>query len=142
MTPTKTDFQNACELFRSAGQRISDSGKLSYFPPFPKGWCGTVSRALGAYLCELYPETTFYYVCGTRGNKSHAWVCANNTILDVTADQFDDCNEPVIVSQNSKFHRTFCVDKHDIRKIYPEDKMYPEEMTLYCEAKRILNETN
>lgn len=121
---------SACYAVRIAAQKVSDEGILFHFQPFPRGWCGCVSRVLGAFLVEKYPEEKFDYVCGRR-NGTHAWIEHNGIVLDITADQFEDCNEPIIVKpyKESFFHQTF-----EIEYRYPcqgENKREYEERTIY-----------
>ena len=114
MKPNKLQLEYACGIVREAGQQISDERQIPYFPVFPSGWCGCVSRVLGAWLCRDYPGEAFYYVCGWRGS-SHAWIEYRDVVLDITADQFKDNNKKIIVTslRDSIFHNTFQVEfKH------------------------------
>ncbi len=43
--------------------------------------------------------------------KSHGWLKQNELIIDITADQFEDNNESVIVTINSKWHSEFNGEK-------------------------------
>ncbi|MES2636912.1 MAG: hypothetical protein V4605_06255 [Pseudomonadota bacterium] len=79
---------------------------------FPKGACGDTSLLLGAYLSECgFPN--FNYIFGERGSQldsswtSHAWLAHNDLIVDITADQFVDMTDPVIVTKYSKWHQQF-----------------------------------
>lgn len=137
MVPTVLELIRTAELFRSVGQSISDAGVFSYMGSYPEGWCGTMSRAWGAYLCEEYPEVEFQFVCGWRNGRSHAWIQMDEFILDVTADQFDDCSEQIIVSANSAFHKSFEIDPNNGHILSTKDKDYPEERKIYFEAKRM-----
>jgi len=79
---------------------------------FPKGACGDCAILLGAYFtkCEI---AGFVYISGKRGSRrdnthiSHAWLARENLVVDITADQFSDAPEPVIVADPSPWHRTF-----------------------------------
>ena len=80
---------------------------------FPRGSCEISSVILGLYLKSKGYENVFQGV-GNRPipndmNKSnHVWLVLNNEIIvDITADQFNDCEERVIVGRESKFHKTF-----------------------------------
>jgi len=134
------ELKKDCFVFRTACQKLCDCGGLPNFPPFPNGWCGTTCRAFGAYLCKKYHDEDFYYICGWRNNTSHAWIKVNDIIIDITADQFYDCVDPIIVSfQNeSSFHKTFRIYAPDVRKLFPEDKDYPEENKIYLKALEVL----
>lgn len=41
---------------------------------------------------------------------SHAWLAQNDWIIDITANQFADFHEPVIVCRDSEWHNQFRVD--------------------------------
>ena len=73
---------------------------------FPHGCCGDASMLLGTYL-EDHGIKSLIYVCGMRGERSHAWLESDGLIIDITADQFAECNESVIVVKDSEWHRTF-----------------------------------
>ena len=83
---------------------------------FPYGSCGDTCLLLGAYFNDM-GVFGFQYVCGTRGSHqdnswtSHAWLTRGKLIVDITADQFHDTNEEVIVSLNSTLHNTFEVEE-------------------------------
>lgn len=134
--PNINQLINACRVVRTAGQQISDEHKIPYFSTFPRGWCGCISRVLGAWLVDRYPNVDFFYVCGYR-NSSHAWIEYNRIILDITADQFPDCDEKIIVMpySESKFHQTFEIK--DRRLCHIEDADYPEESQIYHRVEEI-----
>jgi hypothetical protein len=46
-------------------------------------------------------------ISGQRGDHSHAWLRADGVIVDITADQFDDMPESIIVAPRSPWHGTF-----------------------------------
>jgi hypothetical protein len=89
---------------------------------FPRGSCGDASILLGEYLhqqgCGVWD-----YVGGERDCNlhSHAWLEQNGLIVDITAGQFDDVDEAIIVTMDRKWHRQF---------IYPEPR-HPVLMSKY-----------
>jgi hypothetical protein len=42
-----------------------------------------------------------------RNDHSHVWIEQNGLIVDVTADQFDDVDDPVIVTRDGAWHSEF-----------------------------------
>lgn len=89
----------------------SGGGGYIAFRDFPHGSCGDASILLGEYLSGLgYGD--WNYIPGTRirDDFSHAWIEQNGVIVDITADQFDDVNEPVIVTRSRDWHGQFRVD--------------------------------
>lgn len=73
---------------------------------FPEGCCGDASLLLGTYLIDQ-GHGTYDYVLGMRGDRSHAWIQKDGLIIDITADQFHDMDQAIIVAADSVWHRTF-----------------------------------
>ena len=103
--------------FRNAIELISSSLGIS-FSSFPRGACGDAVPLLGTYLIEN-GLGDFQYVLGDYGSRkngtwsSHAWLQAGNLVVDITADQFADVSDKVIVSANSDWHAKLNgVNKH------------------------------
>jgi hypothetical protein len=98
---------------------------------FPIGACGDAVPLLGTYLAEQ-GLGSFTYVLGLRAKEgtsrhhSHAWLESDGdgTIIDITADQFPEIDQKVIVTVRSDWHATFerkeANEKADYR-IYDED---------------------
>jgi hypothetical protein len=86
------------------------------FRGFPAGCCGDASELLAAHLTEL-GHGPFTYVFGLRGevasgtHTSHAWLTLGELVVDITADQFPEVANPVIVTTDSAWHRTFRIDQ-------------------------------
>jgi len=102
-------IKKAATKFRNAIESCSYSLGIS-FEAFPKGTCGDVAPLLGTYLNDLgYGE--FQYMLGDYGSRkdnswsSHAWIQSNSLVVDITADQFPDINEKIIVSKTSYWHK-------------------------------------
>lgn len=83
------------------------------WPTFPRGACGDTSLLLGQVLHDA-GISGFEYICGNRygaeRSSSHAWLSDGEWIVDITADQFPDVAEQVIVSRDSLWHKTW---EHD-----------------------------
>jgi len=96
--------------FREAIEKCQNSLGLG-FGKFPKGSCGDATPLLGTYLIELNLGT-FMYALGNLGSHkkgnwcSHAWLQSGSIVVDITADQFPEVSEKVIVSSNSKWHKS------------------------------------
>ena len=77
---------------------------------FPRGCCGDTSQTLATYL---YSEVGLVcdYVLGTSNDLgSHAWLEINGTVIDITADQFNDRgydSQKVYVGEKSDLHNNF-----------------------------------
>lgn len=99
--------------FRRALERVAPESKAVALGQFPRGSCGDVTDLLGTYLQEKH-GFEFDYVVGEScrpeeqgGWFSHAWLQCDSLIIDITADQFPDVSESVIITRDSAWHRTF-----------------------------------
>lgn len=80
---------------------------------FPSGSCEVSSVILGLYLQSEYGLDVVQSV-GKRPvsndyrENNHVWLTVNDSlIIDITADQFEEFQEPVFVGSESVFHSTF-----------------------------------
>jgi hypothetical protein len=139
------DFNNFRNLFieslkfRRAIEECDKTLLPISFNAFPKGSCGDASLILSHYLKEKgYGE--FDYILGGRMGKSHGWLKQNDIIIDITADQFEDNNEKVIVTVNPIWHNEFKGEKQHIAdlNIYDENS----KTSLLNAYKEILKNIN
>lgn len=106
--------------FRRAIENCNKSSLPESFHSFPKGSCSDASLILAHYLKEKgFGE--FEYYSGKRMGKSHGWLKQNEIIIDITADQFADNDEKVIVTLNPKWHDEFKGEKKHIADINLSD---------------------
>jgi hypothetical protein len=96
--------------FRRAIEKCDKNLLPASFHSFPTGSCGDASIILAHYLKEK-GFGKFDYILGERMGKSHGWLKQNEIIIDITADQFVDNNESVIVTINSEWHKDFKGEK-------------------------------
>ncbi|MFB0711461.1 hypothetical protein ACEU59_09840 [Buttiauxella noackiae] len=113
-----------CQNVRSALENSSKSDHSCRcslgIADFPHGCCGDTSEILQWLLNEkLGIETVYcsgiYYSDEVKESEvssgsSHAWLELNDTIIDITADQFNDrgfSHPDVMVSDNKIFHDMF-----------------------------------
>lgn len=110
---------------------------------FPKGSCGDASLLLADYLRgHGFPDVS--YVLGKRGSyedrHNHAWLVGSGFIVDITADQFAEISEPVMVCRASKFHDSFELS-HDQTSNYRDYIMnhdYPSLPSTYQTIMKIM----
>lgn len=109
---------------------------------YPRGACSDASMLLGAFLADC-GFIDFDYVSGHRGNmednswSSHAWLQAGEMVIDITAGQFEDAPEQVIVALPSSWHQQFEVvqrEQYDFRSFSKS----PYLIELYSRIKTIL----
>ena len=78
------------------------------FNSFPRGSCFASSVLLNSYLIKN-GYGRFNIVSAKKNNHSHAWLSNNEVFIDITADQFKDQIEKVIVVKKdlTYWHATF-----------------------------------
>lgn len=101
------EIREAAKVFRAAILRCARSD-LPTMKDFPRGSCGDASILLGQYLFD-HSLGLWEYVGGEREPDlhSHAWLELGGLIVDITADQFEDVGEPVIVTRDRSWHMQF-----------------------------------
>ncbi|MBK1688899.1 hypothetical protein CKO37_15505 [Rubrivivax gelatinosus] len=93
--------------FRAAIETADRQQLTRDFRDFPGGACGDTSLLLGQYLLDRGCGP-FRYVEGRRGDHHHSWLQQGSLVVDITADQFPDCDEAVIVLRDgSPWHERF-----------------------------------
>lgn len=94
--------------FRVAITECPDLGLVS-LERFPLGACGDTSVLLGQYLYDS-GLGVWMYVSAWENGSTHAWIEKNGVRVDVTADQFDGVDQPVIIASGGGWHDRFTVD--------------------------------
>lgn len=95
LTAIVADFRSRLERYRQ------DHGlSLQYFP---QGACGDAPILLAHHLA-INGFGPYRYICGRHGDASHVWLSDGETIIDITADQFDDFDESAYVGTQSPWH--------------------------------------
>jgi len=92
--------------FRQSIEKVVRSQAPELLHDFPKGCCSWASYFIGHYLkyeLDLEPKRFVGALHAPSGNH-HEWIVLDDTIIDITADQFDDMSEPVVVSAESQWH--------------------------------------
>jgi hypothetical protein len=80
---------------------------------FPGGACGDASILL-AYHLGNHGFGPYRYVVGRKGQSTHVWLCDSNHIIDITADQFEDFDDPTFIGPASTWHDQLDgEDKHE-----------------------------
>src|SRR6185295_13511874 len=82
---------------------------------FPSGCCKVASLLLLQWLHDKEGVRDGFGVAWARRpnprtpgtDATHFWLEVGGVIIDITADQFDDCGESVHVSQDRDWHDTF-----------------------------------
>lgn len=82
-----------------------------WFRIFPRRCCGDTASLLWKYLQIKFNgryDESIQYCNGMKNIQSHAWLeYKREIIIDITADQFLDINEPVIITTEREFYDKF-----------------------------------
>jgi hypothetical protein len=123
-----TDLLTIATRFRGALEIVGPASGLPGLRNFPKASCADTVLLLGAHLLDR-GLGTFEGVGGEFGTpgsddwQSHAWLERDGTIVDITADQFPDVSQRVIVTREDGWHRRFHTSNRgvaDFRRYGPE----------------------
>lgn len=101
-----TTFRGAIE---ESKDEFPDSLKRK-FESFPKDVCFHASALLAEYFLEKGVPDVYFVVNGRLDGdpeKSHAWIEIGTVIVDITASQFPDIFENVMIKENRTFHERF-----------------------------------
>ena len=100
-------IRQVATAFRSAIV-ASPRNDLPTLRDFPRGSCGDASILLGQYLFDT-GHGLWVYAGGERETdlQSHAWLERGALIVDITANQFTDVSESVIVTCDRGWHKQF-----------------------------------
>jgi len=93
--------------FREAIEKLNESEitNSKHFLRFPRGCCGDASDLLAKYLLSKGIETSYDW--GMYNGQSHGWLVYHNYLIDITADQFDEINEKVVVTNDATWYLKF-----------------------------------
>jgi hypothetical protein len=98
--------------FRAAIESTPLELRRSLMQSFPVQACGVSSALLGAYF-EENDVLGFQWISGVRGTpdperwETHVWLQRDTLVVDITADQFSDAPDSVIVDDPSEWHEVF-----------------------------------
>jgi len=134
----ENDIYIIAESFRSAIIVTKQNGEFSgrdRISNFPNGCCDDVCDLLAHFLYDRFKIYTMQrngvYRDGNPNNTTnHAWLVMNDTIIDITGDQFMFCSkvvEEVYVGKENSFYEML------------EDKYVHENYDI-TDDKRLLND--
>jgi hypothetical protein len=92
--------------FRRAIERCNRLHLPYSFKKFPLGSCGDSTPLSGTFL-KQHGLGSFMHIQGIRHGHTHAWLEADGLIVDISADQFPEIADQVIVASQSQWHATF-----------------------------------
>lgn len=129
------EVRDIAQKFREAIVAVGTSG----FPgttslglcSFPNGCCGDACNTLATFVYEKLGVISDY-AHGQHGGEngtigSHAWLQVGETIIDITADQFNERGHsmpPVFVGHANEFYKSFQVEARPDARIPALDQYH------------------
>jgi hypothetical protein len=89
------------------------------------------SRSSRYSRCKLLTPDEFSGVVGWREGYSHAWIEADGVIVDITADQFQDISERVIVTTCSPWHGSFTREDNPHEALLGRTRSHEADFHVY-----------
>jgi len=121
------ELKDIAYIFRDAVEKTKNElSKLSNkFETFPEYCCGITANLLARYYDEK-GYGIFLIVTGKKSTgEEHYWLQKEKVIIDITADQFPDCKEEVIVTTDDSWYNNFICERESHNANYRKyDKMY------------------
>lgn len=113
------------------------------FRCFPKGSCGDTCLILAKYLDDS-ALGVFNYILGKiykddQSYYTHAWLKQNQIIVDITADQFNNVQQKVIVTTNSNWYKKFHIESETTADLERYDHHTQAELLdCYCKIRKYI----
>ena len=113
------EIELQAKLFRAAIESCASNELPVTLQDFPRGSCGDASLLLAKHL-QNHGIWPLNYIRGQmateeEGNpQSHAWLEIEDIIIDITADQFDDITQEVIVTRDRSWHGRFDIESKGV----------------------------
>lgn len=102
-TPSFRIVSDACARFRGAVETTIP--RPVGLKDYPLGACGDTCELLADYLRKVgLGDPTFVSGVNRGTGQTHAWLELGELIIDITADQFDGVDHPVIVTTDRSWH--------------------------------------
>ena len=137
------EIQLYAEKFRFAIEQCDKKILPVTFRSFPKGSCGDTCLILAKYLDDS-ALGVFNYILGriykdNQNYYTHAWLKQSQVIVDITADQFNNVQQKVIVTTNSNWHKNFYIESETIANLETYDSHTQAELLdCYYKIKRYI----
>jgi hypothetical protein len=128
--------------FRSALEQCPGEGLSAYLEKrlarFPDQCCEIASLLLARFFRDQ-GFTQVACVQGVRDGTSHEWLEVDGFVVDITADQFADVDDPVIVSEVRElpWHSMFQVQRRE--PAFPRKAVRTEYDQAYAVLQRRLS---
>ncbi|MBO1894214.1 hypothetical protein HNW13_000140 [Shewanella sp. BF02_Schw] len=127
--------------FRAVLDTHSSSIGLPHFYNFPRNCCEGVSVYFAFYTMQMFPSVNVEVVHSRNSDdEHHYWVEIDGLIFDLTADQFDECNAPIIAQASSPLENVFPICERSFASIAmcAYDAIDDEQKELVYKSIRII----
>jgi hypothetical protein len=140
------EIRSAVERFRKAIEQSDLSGDEYYLGTFPRVCCKPASLLLGKYLADKLDCRPVEFVSAQgwdqngKLSRSHFWLEHGGLIIDITADQYPEIEQPVIVTTDHTWHNQFTTQKRiPYSEIMDSNTLTQKVPTTYQHILRTLN---
>jgi len=103
--------RNVASTVRAALEKCGPDSGLPSLKDFPRESCADAVLLLGARLDDLglgpFDAVGGEFSLDHDDRRSHAWLEGRGILVDITADQFPDVSDPVLVTRDPSWHRRF-----------------------------------
>jgi len=121
-------IRELAERFREAIKKCDKTELPLSLSDYPTGSCADASMLLGTYFKDNGIDG-FMFIKGKRGEgdalETHYWLEKGDMLVDITADQFGDINEKIVITETSSaWHSAFdrfVIQEADHRMIAASD---------------------
>jgi hypothetical protein len=121
------DLRVVAAKFRGALEIVGPASGVAGLRHFPRESCADTVLLLGAHLLDAgygaFDGVGGEFASPGDAGHSHAWLEQGGLIVDITADQFPEVSDRVIVTRDDEWHRRFHVSNRgvaDFRRYGPE----------------------
>ena len=105
-----SELTTAATAFRTAMEQVAPTDDALCH--FPTGACGDTSLLLGQWFyAKGWGEWS--YVLGHVNDQSHAWIAKDGIYVDITADQFPEMTQAVLVTTDHRWHDALFPDAEE-----------------------------
>lgn len=113
----KSQIEDVCRKFRNTIEELRLVG-IPHFSSlqlgFPEGTCGDTSLLLGRFFLEQF-DVDCFYILGDHyegqdenfKHSTHAWLEYKDFKIDITADQFENINDRILVVTDHELYVHF-----------------------------------
>jgi len=105
-----SDIESHLKTPVSIFENDADVREMPFMWQFPKNCCERIAALLCETLKRKYPDAQVVYVTGEnpKTGEMHFWVEINDIVVDATAHQFNEIENPLVCYKPSPLEGPYC----------------------------------